>query len=214
MSKDEKKKEKDIKKEVKPISGFELPVVNIDGILSKCQQVFLYEDIDNESALRVCKELVALDAAMRIDEQKKDVYIMLRINSNGGEINAGMSIIDTMGLLGTPVITMVVGAACSMAAIIAICGDRRVMTQNSRMMFHPPAGGVGPDYVQFERDSLDEVEKMSTSLYDIIKTKTKLGQKKNKKILEKCMSGALFMSAKEALKYGVIDDILKGGNCG
>lgn len=201
--------EKDNQKKV----GFaiELFDYNIEKILYNFHQVFLYGAIDEKMTPCICEELVAMDAMNQLEygeNYDKYIPITLRIWSPGGYVTGGLAIIDTMTTLKTPIITMVTGQAASMASIITLTGDVRLATKNSDIMFHPMRGGVDYDYLPYEKDQMAHTERSNKRVLDITCQRTKLGQKRYKKILDKAENGELWLNAEEAKLYGVIDDII------
>lgn len=184
---------------------------NIENILNNSHQIFLYNEIDEMTTKNVCQKMVAFDNVNLLsfgDDYKKYVPITLRIWSPGGYVTGGISIIDTMHSLATPVITVVIGQAASMASLVLINGDYRLASRNSSVMFHPMSGGIGFDYLPYERDNMVHTEKLNNRMLEMVKSKTKLGLRKNKKLLDKSENGVVWLDAEESLSLGIIDQIL------
>jgi len=182
------------KKKVNPEERF-----NIETILLEHRQVFLSDIIDDVSAKKVVEQLLALD----LISSKQP--IMLRINSGGGGIFAGMSIINTMRTLKSPVITFVSGAACSMAALIFVCGVKRIMSTNTVWMCHPTAGGIGHDYFPFVKDRVKGLELYQKIKEEILKKNTKLTAGEIEKIQN---GGEIWLTAEECLQKGITDYVV------
>ncbi len=102
------------------------------------------------------------------------------------------------------VVSNFVGIACSMAALISVTGGLRVMTEDSIWMAHPPSGGVGGDYFNYERDRMKLLDLHEETIDEILKKCTKLTPKE----ITKSKTGELWLSAKECLKKGIVDKIV------
>ncbi len=161
--------------------------------------IFLAGPIDDNTANIVIAQLLFLES----EDPKKD--ISLYINSGGGSITAGLAIIDTMNHVRPNVSTVCVGIAASMAAHILASGakGKRYTLPNSEVMIHQPLGGA-------EGQATD----IAITAKRILKMKDNLAkmfaQKTGKPLtqVEKDMERDFFMSAEEAKKYGIIDEII------
>ena len=142
-----------------------------------------------------------------LESENPDIEISLFINSPGGVITSGMSIYDTMQFIKCDVATYVMGQACSMGSFLAQAGTagKRFMLPYARHMIHQPSGGA--------RGMQSDIEiqyKEITKMKDVL---TKLYVKHNSKgktyeDFERDMDRDTFMSAEEALEYGLIDKII------
>ena len=153
-------------------------------------------DINSAMAADVCSELQAMD-----DEGRKP--IMLYINSPGGEIGAGLSIIDTMNSLKSMVFTINTHMCASMGAAILSCGAKRMALPHSRVMIHQASSGVQGN-IQDMLISLRETERLNDELAKMIAENCG-------KTVEEYKEDTLrdrWMTAEEALKYGIIDEIV------
>lgn len=165
--------------------------------LLKDRIVFLSGEINDASANIIISELLYLD---NIDHE--DIY--LYINSPGGSITSGMSIYDTMNFINSKVITIGLGMCASMAAFILSSGSKRFSLPNTEIMIHQPIGGAQ-----------GQATDIKIAAERIIKLKKKLNQilaKNTKQTIEKITIDTErdnFLSAEEALKYGLIDQIIK-----
>ena len=168
--------------------------------LLKDRIIFLSGEIDGSVADVVVAQLLFLEA----EDPDKD--IMLYINSPGGEVTAGMAIYDTMNYIKAPVSTIVIGMAASMAAVLLAAGEKgkRIALPNSEIMIHQPLGGAK-----------GQATDIAILAEQIIKTKNKLND-----ILAGCTGRSIeqiradverdhYLSAQEALEYGLIDNIIK-----
>lgn len=159
--------------------------------------VFLSGEINDASANIVVSELLYLD-----NQSNEDIY--LYINSPGGSITSGMSIYDTMNFVKSKVITIGLGMCASMAAFLLSSGNERFALPNTEIMIHQPIGGAQ-----------GQATDIKIAAERIIKLKEKLNKilaKNTKQNLTKIMEDTErdnFLSADEALKYGLIDKIVK-----
>lgn len=171
--------------------------IKIDQILLQHRQLFLFDTIDNKLANRINRELFALD---KINHKP----IVLRINSGGGSLASGFSIIDTMKMTHSPIITLVTGYACSMAGIISVAGDQRVMTKHAVWMAHDMQS-YSEDYVSKMMDYSDFLKRLQKRMYEFLGKHTKLSSSE----LTKARNGELWYFSDEAKKKGVCDIIVK-----
>ena len=165
--------------------------------------IFLGSEIDDEVANSIVAQLLLLDS----EKNKKD--IMLYINSPGGVITAGMAIYDTMNLIKSDVATICLGDAASMGAFLLCSGTKgkRMALPNSRIMIHQPLGGAKGQATDIEIEA-KEILRMKHMLIDIIAKNS--GQPYDK-VKEDCERDH-FLSAQEALEYGLIDKIVEKTN--
>ena len=170
--------------------------------LLKERIIFLGTGIDDYVSSLVIAQLLFLEA----DDPKKDIYMY--INSPGGVITSGMGIIDTMNYIKPDIATICVGQAASMAAMILSSGTKgkRSALENSRIMIHQPLGGVQGQATDIEIHT-KEILFLKDRLNNILANNT--GQ--TVKSIEKDTNRDNFMSAKQAIKYGLIDEIVNKG---
>jgi len=142
-----------------------------------------------------------------LESENTDKDISLFINSPGGVVTAGMSIYDTMQFIKPSVATFVMGQACSMGSLLAQAGaeGKRHMLPNARHMIHQPSGGAGGQATDMEIQ-VNEIIKMKKSLTEIYVKHNSRG--KTFEQLSADMERDKFMSAEEALEYGLIDKII------
>lgn len=160
--------------------------------------IFLGTAINSDVANIINAQLLWLDS---IDPGKE---ITMYINSPGGEVYSGLSIYDTMHIIKSPVKTICVGLAASMASILLAAGKERYALPHSRIMIHQPLGGVkgqASDIVITAK----EITKLKDELNQILATKT--GQPLDKINID--TDRDYYMTAKEAEEYGMIDEIIK-----
>lgn len=137
-----------------------------------------------------------------------DEDIKLYINSPGGSVYDGLSTVDTMNYVKPDVSTTVMGMAASMGFVLATSGEKgkRYALQHSRLMQHQPMGGLSPRTQASDFEiSYNEMMAIKKDLYTIISEQTGQPYKK----IEKDCDRDYWMTAKEAVEYGVIDNVIK-----
>jgi ATP-dependent Clp protease protease subunit len=168
--------------------------------LLKERIIFLGTPIDDNVANLVIAQLLFLAA----DDPDKDIF--LYINSPGGIVSSGLAILDTMHYIKPDVVTNCVGQAASMGAVLLAAGTKgkRFALPHSRIMIHQPLGGVEGQAADIEIHT-KEILRIRENLNKILADST--GQ-----TIEKIAADTdrnFFMSADEAKKYGIIDDVIK-----
>ncbi|MCK5760698.1 MAG: ATP-dependent Clp endopeptidase proteolytic subunit ClpP [Candidatus Delongbacteria bacterium] len=171
---------------------------DIYSLLLKQRIIFINSSIEDNMASLVVAQLLYLEA----EDPDKD--ISLYINSPGGVITSGLAIYDTMNYIKPDVTTICIGQAASMGAILLTAGakGKRIALPNSRIMIHQPLGGAQGQASDIQI-AAEEILKMKKTLNNILSTTTGKSIKK----IEKDSDRDMFMSAEEALKYGIIDKI-------
>lgn len=141
-----------------------------------------------------------------LESENPNKQISLFINSPGGVVTAGMSIYDTMQFVKPDVATYVMGQACSMGSLLAQAGapGKRYMLPNARHMIHQPSGGARGQAtdMQIQVEEILKMKKELTKIYEKHNSKGKTFDQ-----LAADMERDKFMSAEEALEYGLIDEI-------
>lgn len=142
-----------------------------------------------------------------LESENPDKDISLFINSPGGVVTAGMAIYDTMQFIKCDVATYVMGQACSMGSILAQAGapGKRFMLPNARHMIHQPSGGAGGQATDMEIQ-VKEILKMKRYLTEIYVKHNSKG--KTYEEIAKDLERDYFMTAQEALEYGLVDKII------
>jgi ATP-dependent Clp protease protease subunit len=143
-----------------------------------------------------------------LESENTEKDISLFINSPGGVVTAGMAIYDVMQFVKCDVATYVMGQACSMGSLLATSGakGKRFMLPNARHMIHQPSGGARGQATDMAIQ-VEEILKMKKSLTDIYVKHNSKG--KSFEQLTADMERDKFMSAQEALEYGLIDKIIE-----
>ncbi len=170
--------------------------------LLKDRIIFIGGEIDDDCANSVISQLLFLDS-------KSENDISIYINSPGGSITAGMAIYDTMNFIKSDVTTICVGMAASMASVLLASGKKgkRYILPNSEVMIHQPLGGVSGQATEIKIVA-DRIIYLRNKLNKILSEKTG----KNLSEIEKDTERDHYLSAEEALEYGLVDKILKKGN--
>ncbi len=168
--------------------------------LLKDRIVILVTDVNEHSASLIVAQLLFLES-----QGKEDITFF--INSPGGIVTAGMAIYDTMQFIRPDVQTVVMGQACSMGSLLATAGTpgKRKMLPNARHMIHQPSGGARGQATDMQIQ-VEEILKMKKSLTEIYVKHNSKG--KTFEQLSADMERDKFMSAQEALEYGLIDEIV------
>lgn len=167
--------------------------------LLKERIIFLGEDVNEHTANLVVAQLLHL----AYEDPKKD--IKLYINSPGGSVYDGMAIYDTMQYIAPDVMTIGIGVQASMGAFLLSSGakGKRFVLPNSRLMIHQPSSGT-QGKVTDQEISLRESIYLKKTLNEILAKNT--GQKLAK--IEKDTDRDFWMSAEEAVKYGIVDEVI------
>jgi ATP-dependent Clp protease protease subunit len=171
--------------------------------LLKERVIFIVGQVEDHMANLVVAQMLFLES----ENPDKDIH--LYINSPGGSVTAGMSIYDTMQFIKPNVSTMCIGQACSMGAFLLNAGaeGKRFCLPNSRVMIHQPSGGaqgqatdiqIQANNIQETKDRLNRImAKHSGQTFEQVAQDTERDN---------------FMSAEEAMKYGLIDKVLESRN--
>ena len=168
--------------------------------LLKDRIVFLGEEVTDISANLIVAQLLFLES----EDANKDIH--LYINSPGGSVVAGMAIYDTMQYIKCDVSTICMGMAASMGAFLLAGGKKgkRYALPNSEIMIHQPSGGA--------RGQATEIQ---IAAEQILKSKKKLNEMlaantgKPLEVIERDTERDFYMSSKEALEYGIIDNVIE-----
>jgi ATP-dependent Clp protease, protease subunit len=169
--------------------------------LLKDRIVILDTDVNEHTASLIVAQLLFLES----ENSEKDINFF--INSPGGVVTAGMAIYDTMQFIRPDVSTIVMGQACSMGSLLACAGapGKRKMLPNARHMIHQPSGGARGQATDMQIQ-VEEILKMKKSLTEIYVKHNSKGKTYEQLLAD--MERDKFMSAQEALEYGLIDEII------
>ena len=168
--------------------------------LLKERIIFLCDQVSDPIANIIIAQLLFLEA----EDNTKDIY--LYINSPGGAVTAGMAIYDTMQYIKADVSTICLGQAASMGAVLLAAGQKgkRYVLPNSRIMIHQPLGGAQGQATDIEIQS-KEILRIRKILNEILVSHTGQPMKK----IEKDTDRDFFLSAEEAVEYGLVDEVIK-----
>jgi len=174
-------------------------VFDIYSRLLKDRIIFLGSPIDDHVANLVIAQLLFLEA----ENPERDINIY--INTPGGSVTAGLAIYDTMQYIKPDVSTICVGMAASMGALLLAAGTKgkRYALPHSRIMIHQPWGGVQGQAIDIKIHA-EEIMRLRKIINEILAKHT--GQAIEK--IEKDTDREFFMSSEDALKYGIIDEVI------
>ena len=169
--------------------------------LLKERIIMLNGPVEDQMANVIVAQLLFLES------ENPDKDISLFINSPGGVVTAGLSIYDTMQFIKPDVSTYVMGQACSMGSLLATAGakGKRFMLPNARHMIHQPSGGARGQATDMQIQ-VEEIIKMKKALTEIYVKHNSKGKTFAQMTAD--MERDKFMSADEALAYGLIDKII------
>lgn len=161
--------------------------------------VMLTEDVNEHTASVVVAQMLFLES----EDDKRDIYFY--INSPGGSVTAGLSILDTMNFIRPDVSTIVMGQACSMGSLLASSGaqGKRFMLPHSRHLIHQPLGGASGQASDIEIQA-KEIIRMKRQLTEIYVRNTG----KTYEQLERDMDRDNIMTPEESVAYGLADRVI------
>ena len=172
--------------------------------LLKDRIIFLSEDVNQASASLIIAQMLFLES----EDPDKDISFY--INSPGGSVTDGMGIVDTMNYIKCPVTTICVGMAASMGAVLLTSGTKgkRFATPNAEILIHQPliggqGGGISGQTTEIKIQA-DQMIKTRQKLNQLLSNQT--GQPLD--VIEKDTERDHYMTAQEALEYGLIDGIM------
>jgi ATP-dependent Clp protease protease subunit len=167
--------------------------------LLKDRIIMLSGEVNDQVASTVVAQLLFLEA----QDPDKDIYFY--INSPGGVITSGLSMFDTMNYIKPDIVTICIGQAASMGAFLLSSGTKgkRYALPHARIMIHQPSGGAQGQSTDIQIQA-QEIQRLKDTLNVILAEQTG----KTTKRIEKDTERDNFMSAREALEYGLIDKVL------
>ena len=168
--------------------------------LLKERVIFLIGPLNDHVANLVIAQMLFLES------ENPDKDISLYINSPGGSVSSGLAIFDTINFIKPDVSTLCIGMAASMGAFLLAAGTKgkRLCLPNSRVMIHQPLGGVSGQATDIEIHA-KEILALKDQLNKILSQQT--GQ--SLKTIAKDTDRDNFMSAQDALKYGIVDNVIE-----
>lgn len=173
---------------------------DIYSLLLKNRIIFLGDEVTDYSANSITAQLLFLEK----DDPKADIHFY--INSPGGSVYAGLAIYDAMQLVSCPISTVCIGKAASMGAILLAGGTKgkRYILPNSRVMIHQVSSGFRGTCSDINLQA-KETNALMGNLMTILSTHT---GKDVEQVTQDC-DRDFWMSAQEAIEYGIVDEILK-----
>jgi ATP-dependent Clp protease protease subunit len=167
--------------------------------LLKDRIIMLSGEVNDQVASSIVAQLLFLEA----QDPDKDIYFY--INSPGGVITSGLSIYDTMNYIKPDIVTICIGQAASMGAFLLSSGEKgkRYALPNARIMIHQPSGGAQGQSTDIQIQA-QEIQRLKDTLNEIMAKNCG----KSAKELERDTERDNFMSAQEAVEYGLIDKVL------
>ena len=175
---------------------------DIFSILLKDRIIYLGEDVNQTTSILIVAQMLFLES----EDPDKEIYFY--INSPGGSITDGMAIVDTMNYIKCPVETVCVGLAASMGAVLLTAGEKgkRFAMPNSEIMIHQPLIGGG--------GLQGQATEIKIHADHLVRTREKLNKFLSERtgkpldVIEKDTERDNYMTAEEALEYGLIDGIM------
>ncbi len=176
--------------------------IDIYTRLNQERIIFLGQEVTDTLANSIVAAMLYLDS----DDPGKPIY--LYINSPGGSVTAGMAIYDTMQYIKSEVVTICVGLAASMGAFLLAAGTKgkRLALPHARIMIHQPLGGVGRRQATDIQIEATEILRVRHQLNEMLADRTG----KSLEQIEKDTDRDYFLSAQEAVEYGLIDRVVEG----
>ena len=161
--------------------------------------IFLTGEVNDQVANLIVAQLLYLES----ESSKKDISFY--INSPGGSVTAGLSIYDTMNFLNCDVSTICIGQACSMGAFLLSSGtkNKRFVLENAQVMIHQPLGGF--------RGQASDIDIHAKNILRIKNTLNKILAKNTGQSMKKITEDTdrdNFMTAQEAVEYGIADEVI------
>ena len=168
--------------------------------LLKDRIIFLNGQVEDNGCNSICAQMLFLDS-------ENNEPINFYINSPGGVVTSGLAVYDTMQFIKSPVRTIVMGQACSMGSVLAQAGEpgMRLVLPNSRTMIHQISGGAQGKAtdVEIQYKEMQRMKEQSTRIYESHNSKGKSYQE-----IWDAMELDNFMSASEAIEFGLADEIV------
>jgi ATP-dependent protease ClpP protease subunit len=162
---------------------------------SKFTDVYFYSEVDGSSILKLQKN---------IKEMSKNEIMKLHIHSNGGSATLGLFSSDLITASDVCIQTFVEGVAASSASLMAVSGQKRFMTKHSLNLMHQPSLDIGSAKYKLVQDEAYNLELITSHIVDVYATHSTMP----KSFIEECLYNERYLTAKECLKYNLIDEIL------
>lgn len=179
--------------------------LNMPNIEIVENRIYFYADVDIQSNLTVNKCIrdignQILWRAQTLSQEPGVIY--LHINSNGGDLMSGLSIMDSILTSKVPIYTVVDGGAASAATIMSVVGSKRYMHKHSFMLIHQLSSGMWGKHNQL-KEEMDNLDLFMKTIKNIYKKYTKFPMKE----LDKILKQDIWLDAETCIKYGLVDEI-------
>ena len=171
---------------------------NLSDKLYSARTIEVYGEITRDLSRSIMRQVIDLNNADR------DHTIVILVDSDGGDVDAGMMIVNAITVSPAHIITICVGKACSMGAVIMVAGDTRLIMPHSKMLIHQPFQTGGGGTAARISDQARELEKTSDQLTDYIAERT--GHTHDE--IKAAMDAETRYTAQEAVDFGLCDQIL------
>lgn len=198
------------KKIEEEITNKQQPVMvdnNIPEVVEKVENtLYFYAEVYRDNILKLNKELAQLNNQLfyqSVITQNQPAEIYLNIQSYGGSIFSGLSAMDMIAKSRIKITTIVDGCAASAATLMSVAGNKRYIREHSYILIHQLSSIFWGNYEQL-KDDMENNHKFMTMIKDIYKERTKIPMKKLNEILKH----DIWFDAKQALVYGLVDDII------
>lgn len=177
------------------------------SVKSQQNHVFFNDDINSQSAMALCTELRNAELSMKLLSTSYGFPpqpIYLHLTTNGGEIHAAFSVVDTIKQLSVPVYTVVDGFVASAGTLISLAGEKRYISENAYMLLHELRSGVWGKMSSIEEE-MENLKKVMDHITSYYISCTKL----SKRSLDKLLTKDVIWNAHECVEKGVVDAIYK-----
>jgi ATP-dependent Clp protease protease subunit len=176
----------------------------------KERNLYLFSRVDEKSVGEIVEKIVEINLYDDLQEEEKRGYerhpIKLHISSYGGSVYCGFSLVDAILASKTPVHTICLGKAMSMALAIMVAGHKRIAHPHSTFMNHQLSAVLWGDLTHIKRD-VKECERLEALYDELVLSKTRILKEKLVEVKEKRQDW--FISVDEALKLGIVDEIVQ-----
>ena len=169
--------------------------------------IYLYSGITNELALNINTEIKTLEKKLLVLSITYDIpppHIIIRINSEGGDVYAALSIVDTIKNCKVPIHTIIEGCTASASTMISTVAHKRSIMENAHMLIHQMSSGFWGKFAEFE-DEMQNQNRFMTTIKKIYKDHTNL----KGRALDNCLSKDIWWPADVCLRHGLVDEIIK-----
>ena len=171
-------------------------------------KIYFYAEIERDKVLQLVKNIHSLNVRFVLEQKsygtKEPIPIYIFINSYGGSIFAGLSVMDEIINSELPVITVVDGCCASAATLFSVVGKKRLMKKHSYMMIHQLSSCCWGKHAEF-KDEMENQERLMKMIKDTYKQYTKVPMKK----IDELLKHDLWFDSETCLQYGLVDEIMK-----